>query len=67
MLVELYGLLRKVRSTLNEQEGVNRARELLNSPWFQKTAWQKEIKRMLSSGLTYELDALATKDFWYLT
>ena len=30
-------------------------------------AWQKEIKRMLSSGLTYELDALATKDFWYLT
>ena len=40
---------------------------LLNYQWFQKTAWQKEIKRLLSSGLKYELDALANKDFQYLT
>ena len=35
--------------------------------WFQKKSWQEEIKRMLSSGLEYELDALANKDFQYLT
>ncbi len=44
-----------------------RARELLGYTWFQKKGWQEEIKRMLSSGLTYELDALANKDFQYLT
>ncbi|HET9234105.1 MAG TPA: DNA topoisomerase VI, partial [Candidatus Eisenbacteria bacterium] len=45
----------------------SRARELLNYAWFQKKDWQQEIKRMLSSGLKYELDALANKDFQYLT
>jgi len=29
--------------------------------------WQEEIKRMLAAGLKYELDALANKDFRYLT
>ncbi len=33
--------------------------------WFQKKDWQVEIKRMLASGLKYELDALANKDFRY--
>jgi len=36
-------------------------------PGFQKKPWQEEIKRMLGSGLKYELDALANKDFQYLT
>ncbi len=63
---ERYGLPRNVGIMLNEKD-TNRAKELLNYPWFQKTAWQKEIKRMLSSGLKYELDALANKDFQYLT
>lgn len=63
---ERYGLPRNVGIMLNEKD-TNRAKELLNYPWFQKTAWQKEIKRMLASGLKYELDALANKDFQYLT
>ena len=46
---------------------IARAKELLNYQWFQKPAWQAEIKRMLASGLKYELDALANKDFQYLT
>jgi len=46
---------------------VSRGKELLNYQWFQKKEWQKEIKNMLSSGLKYELDALANKDFRYLT
>ena len=51
---------------LNEKD-VSRAKELLNYPWFQKKEWQKEIKRMLSLGLKFELDALANKDFQFLT
>ena len=51
---------------LNDKD-ISRAKELLAYPWFQKKEWQVEIKRMLSSGLKFELDALANKDFQYLT
>jgi DNA topoisomerase-6 subunit A len=63
---EAYGLPRNVGIKLNEKD-IARARELLAYPWFQKKPWQEEIKRMLASGLKYELDALANKDFQYLT
>ena len=61
-----YGLPRSVGIKLNDKD-VGRAKELLKYRWFQKKAWQDEIKQMLSSGLKYELDALANKDFRYLT
>ena len=63
---EAYGLPRNVGIKLNDKD-VARAKELLGYTWFQKKGWQEEIKRMLSSGLKYELDALANKDFQYLT
>ena len=63
---ERYELPRNVGIKLNDKD-TTRARELMNYPWFQKPAWQQEIKRMLTSGLKYELDALANKDFQYLT
>jgi DNA topoisomerase VI subunit A len=63
---ERYGLPRNVGIKLNDKD-ITRAKELLNYQWFQKPAWQTEIKRMLTSGLKYELDALANKDFQYLT
>jgi DNA topoisomerase VI subunit A len=63
---ERYELPRNVGIKLNEKD-IARAKELLNYKWFQKPAWQVEIKRMLASGLKYELDALANKDFQYLT
>ena len=63
---ERYGLPRNVGIKLNEKD-IARAKELLNYQWFKKPAWQAEIKRMLASGLKYELDALANKDFQYLT
>ena len=44
-----------------------RAKDLLNYRWIQKKPWQEEIKRVLAFGLKYELDALAKKDFRYLT
>ena len=61
-----YGLPRNVGIKLNEKD-ITRAKELLNYRWLQKPPWQDEVKRMLSSGLKYELDALANKDFRYLT
>jgi DNA topoisomerase-6 subunit A len=63
---ERYGLPRNVGIKLNEKD-IARAKELMNYQWFKKPAWQAEIKRMLTSGLKYELDALANKDFQYLT
>jgi len=61
-----YGLPRNVGIKLNDKD-VSRAKELLRYRWFEKKPWQDEIKRMLGSGLKYELDALANKDFRYLT
>lgn len=63
---ERYGLPRNVGIKLNEKD-VARAKELMHYQWFKKPAWQTEIKRMVASGLKYELDALANKDFQYLT
>jgi DNA topoisomerase-6 subunit A len=63
---EAYELPRNVGIKLNDKD-VSRAKELLGYTWFQKKDWQTEIKRMLSSGLKYELDALANKDFQFLT
>ncbi|MBI3565567.1 MAG: DNA topoisomerase IV subunit A [Elusimicrobia bacterium] len=63
---EQYDLPRNVGIKLNDKD-ISRAKELMNYAWFQKKEWQVEIKRMLTSGLKYELDALANKDFQYLT
>ena len=61
-----YGLPRNVGIKLDEKD-VRRAKEVANYAWFQKKEWQQEIKYMVSSGLKYELDALANKDFRFLT
>jgi DNA topoisomerase-6 subunit A len=63
---DTYGLPRNVGIKLNDKD-IGRAKELLRYRWFHKKPWQEEIKRMLQSGLKYELDALANKDFRYLT
>jgi DNA topoisomerase VI subunit A len=44
---ERYELPRNVGIKLNEKD-ITRAKELLNYQWFQKPAWQQEIKRMLT-------------------
>jgi DNA topoisomerase-6 subunit A len=61
-----YGLPRNVGIKLNDKD-INRAKEIMKYKWFQKKEWQNEIKGMLATGLKYELDALANKDFQYLT
>jgi DNA topoisomerase-6 subunit A len=61
-----YGLPRNVGIKLSDADIV-RAKEIMNLEWFQKKEWQDEIKYMLNSGLKYELDALANKDFRFLS
>jgi DNA topoisomerase-6 subunit A len=63
---ERHKLSRTYSIKLNDKD-ISRAKELMAYPWFQKKEWQKEIRNMLSSGVKYELDALASKDFRYLT
>ncbi len=63
---EKHKLPRNVGIKLNDKD-ISRAKELMAYPWFQKKEWQKEIKNMLDSGLKFELDVLANKDFRYLT
>jgi len=63
---EKHKLPRNVGIRLEDRD-VSRAKEILAYPWFQKKEWQKEIKNMLASGLKFELDALANKNFQYLT
>ncbi|HLX61878.1 MAG TPA: DNA topoisomerase IV subunit A [Planctomycetota bacterium] len=63
---EAYGLPRDVGIVLEDSD-VERAKQLLNYDWFQKKEWQSEIEYMLKSNLKYELDALAKKNFRYLT
>jgi len=63
---EKHKLPRNVGIRLEDRD-ISRAKELMAYPWFQKKEWQKEIKNMLASGLKFELDALANKNFQYLT
>jgi len=63
---ETYGLPRNVGIKLNEKD-VSRAKEIMAYKWFQKKQWQEEITFMIKSGLKYELDSLANKDFRFLT
>lgn len=63
---ERYGLPRNVGIKLSDKD-IERAKEIMKLEWFQKKEWQSEIQYMLDSGLKYELDALANKDFRFLT
>jgi DNA topoisomerase-6 subunit A len=47
---------------------IKRAKQIAKYPWFErKSAWQKEIKKMLSNGFKLEVEALISKDISYVT
>ncbi len=46
---------------------IKRARELLQYPWFQKEAWQKELQLMIKKGYKAELEALSGKGLRFMT
>ncbi|MEA3378100.1 MAG: DNA topoisomerase IV subunit A [Nanoarchaeota archaeon] len=63
---ERYNLPDNVTIKLNEQDK-NRAKQILKYPWFQKKAWQKEIKKMLKEKVKLELEALSSKGISFVT
>jgi DNA topoisomerase-6 subunit A len=45
-----------------------RARQIADYPWFKhKSAWQKEIQKLLQNGFKLEVEALISKDISYVT
>ena len=61
-----YGLPDTVTIKLNDQDK-DRAKQILDYPWFQKKEWQKEIKHMLEKGVKLELEALSAKGISFVT
>jgi len=56
-----------VQIKLNDQD-IKRARQIAGYPWFEKkTAWQKEIAKMIDNGFKLEVEALIRKDISYVT
>lgn len=51
---------------MNDQD-VERARQMLAYPWFQKKEWQREIKEMIGSGMKFELEALSRHGISFIT
>lgn len=61
------GLTPSVTIDLNDTD-IKRAKQIANYPWFErKSAWQKEIQRMLKNGFKLEVEALISKDISYVT
>ncbi len=50
---------------LNDKD-IQRAKEIMNYPWFAGRHWQREIKHMLKLGVKLELEALSNKDFSFI-
>ena len=49
------------------KEDENRAKQMLNYPWFAKKQWQKEIGDMLRAKFKMEIEALSNKDISFVT
>ncbi len=50
-----------------DQQDLNRAKQILDYPWFQKESFQKEIKKMLQNGVKLEIEALSAKGISYIS
>lgn len=57
---EKFDISRDVCIKLKEEDR-KRAKQILEYPWFQKKAWQRELKLMLKDDLKMELEVLSTK------
>ncbi len=55
-----------VSISLNKEDR-DRAKQILEYPWFQKEEWQKEIKKMLKEGIKLELEALSAKGISFVS
>ncbi|MDA3864737.1 MAG: DNA topoisomerase IV subunit A [Deltaproteobacteria bacterium] len=44
-----------------------RARQMMRYPWFEDKQWQKEMKKLLTSGVKLELEALSSKGISFIS
>jgi len=63
---EKYNLPDNVTIKLDDQDE-RRAKQMLAYPWFQRRAWQKEIRAMTRAGVKLELEALSAKGISYIS
>ena len=64
---ERCGLNESVTIKLSDTDK-KRAKQIANYPWFaKKSAWQKEIKKMLDNDFKLEVESLISKDISYVT
>jgi len=63
---ERYSLPDNVTITLDNKDE-NRARQMMNYPWFQARKWQRELKKMLDSKVKLELEALSAKGITFIS
>ncbi len=63
---ERYGLPDNVTITLDSKDE-NRARQMMNYPWFQAKKWQRELKKMLDSKVKLELEALSARGITFIS
>ena len=63
---EKYSLPDNVTIKLDDQDE-RRAKQMLAYPWFQRRAWQKEIRAMMRAGVKLELEALSAKGISFIS
>ena len=63
---EKYSLPDNVTIKLDDQD-VRRANQMLAYPWFQRRAWQKEMRAMMRAGVKLELEALSAKGISFIS
>lgn len=50
-----------------DQTDKNRAKQILDYPWFQKKEWQIELRKMLQEDVKLELEALSSKGISFIS
>jgi DNA topoisomerase-6 subunit A len=64
--LEKYELPANVTIKLDDQD-LRRAKQMLAYPWFNKRAWQRELRTMLRNGVKLELEALSAKGISFIS
>lgn len=64
--VEKFKLPKNVTIKLDQQDK-NRAKQILDYPWFQRKKWQEEIRTMLRQDVKLELEALSSKGISFIS
>jgi len=66
MDMERFDLPNNVTMKLNDQD-IQRAKQMLDYPWFNKRTWQREIRTMLRNKVKLELEALSSRGISFIS